>query len=175
MEIEQRCTSCDTIKGISLFHRNKRNVSGFSSVCKVCKSISDANAYKKDRTRIISRSKEYQDLHKAECAARMAAWNKANPERAANIARKGHLRRKYNLTVDEFGNLFSEQKNKCAICEKHLSLIKDTRIDHEHRSGLVRGILCHNCNALLGHARDDVAILNSAIKYLSDFRKKGDS
>ena len=41
-------------------------------------------------------------------------------------------------------------------------------VDHDHKTGKVRGMLCHACNTVIGHADDNVTILNSAIKYLEE-------
>lgn len=172
MDITKTCTRCEQVGSLLLFHKNKRSSTGRSSVCKVCKSELDSIAYNKDKERIKARSKEYQAQHKAECAERMAAWNKANPERAYKSARKRHLRRKYGLTPEEFTTLLAIQGNSCSICQGQFLSTKATRVDHDHSSGEVRGILCHNCNALLGHAKDSTLVLESAISYLSSFKKE---
>jgi hypothetical protein len=54
------------------------------------------------------------------------------------------------------------QEFKCAICEVETDLV----IDHDHVTGEVRGLLCNNCNWLLGHAKDSKTTLFSAILYL---------
>lgn len=42
----------------------------------------------------------------------------------------------------------------------------DLHVDHDHETGLIRGLLCHHCNTLLGHAKDSVDVLEAAIVYL---------
>ncbi len=66
-----------------------------------------------------------------------------------------------------------EQNNACAICEEPLPnlLVYENRrrgyaIDHNHDSGEFRGVLCTNCNSLLGMAKDSKSILEAAIDYL---------
>ncbi len=51
---------------------------------------------------------------------------------------------------------------KCAICGFGGSL----KVDHEHTSGKIRGVLCHNCNVAIGHMRDDPTRLRAAAQYL---------
>jgi hypothetical protein len=72
---------------------------------------------------------------------------------------------KYGLTKEEYLGLFEKQNYKCAICETSL---KDKRamVDHCHGTGKVRGLLCNNCNTLLGMADDDIIKLERAIDYL---------
>jgi hypothetical protein len=58
------------------------------------------------------------------------------------------------------------QNNCCAICGKTFSIIAKPRVDHDHRTGKVRGLLFNNCNVILGLANDDISVLKKAIDYL---------
>lgn len=69
--------------------------------------------------------------------------------------------RKYGLSKESYLDLVETQKNQCAICGREPSVI-----DHSHKSQKVRGLLCFNCNVLLGNARDSVGILKAAVAYL---------
>jgi hypothetical protein len=73
------------------------------------------------------------------------------------------------MTLEEFDILLNEQKYNCPICKKDLSKInsKFIHVDHDHSTGVIRGIICNNCNTILGHCNDDSEILRSAIEYLS--------
>lgn len=63
--------------------------------------------------------------------------------------------------------LFDKQEGCCAICEKHQANLKQTmNVDHNHKTDRIRGLLCHNCNLLLGFAEENIKILKNAIKYL---------
>jgi hypothetical protein len=73
----------------------------------------------------------------------------------------------YNLTIDDYNKMFTSQNGCCKICGKHQSEFKKSlSIDHNHQTNEVRGLLCNNCNTILGHAKDDIEILQNAIKYL---------
>ena len=84
--------------------------------------------------------------------------------------RRAHLKRAYGMTIAEFDALFSSQNRQCAACQSDVPNSKNWGVDHCHVSGNVRGILCGNCNSLLGHAKDDIARLEACIAYL---RKHG--
>jgi hypothetical protein len=73
---------------------------------------------------------------------------------------------KYGMSDEEWNLLFDSQGNKCAICPATTHGNKNWHIDHDHSTGKVRGLLCHNCNLMLGHAKDNVDTLSAAIKYL---------
>lgn len=83
---------------------------------------------------------------------------------------RGDYLKKYGLTVLDYKSLLLLQNNACVICGIELDTIEGQRghIDHDHNCDVmkVRGILCHACNKILGFARDNVKILESAIFYL---------
>ncbi len=76
------------------------------------------------------------------------------------------------IEKNEYLNLLSIQKNRCAICKdtetkfNKNGSIKRLSIDHCHKSHFIRGLLCNNCNHLIGNSKDSIEILKSAIAYL---------
>lgn len=84
--------------------------------------------------------------------------------------------RLYNLNLEDYNNMLKKQDYKCAICERTTNeLIKlDPRvnhlaIDHCHKTGKIRKLLCAQCNTAIGRFRDDPEIIFKAYKYLKDF------
>lgn len=116
-----------------------------------------------------NKSEFYRDAQKTsgfrpDCKAcvnvKSAAWTKANPEKRRHILRK-HI---YGISEAEYQKLLSSQRNVCKICKK-----KDRRqlgVDHDHKTGKIRGLLCQKCNAGLGMFLDSTKFLKSAIEYL---------
>lgn len=72
---------------------------------------------------------------------------------------------RYGITVEEFARMEATQGFTCAICPEPLG--PSPHIDHCHTEGHVRGLLCSSCNLGLGHFRDDIEALSSAIRYLA--------
>lgn len=71
----------------------------------------------------------------------------------------------YGITGQDYKNLYAAQGGKCAICRKAKGRARRLAVDHEHKSGLVRGLLCSPCNyGLIG--RYDIEALKRAIEYL---------
>jgi len=87
--------------------------------------------------------------------------------------RKTRLRatmKSHGLTIDDWNRMFQEQNGKCAICGEHQSEIKQRFcVDHCHKKGIVRGLLCHKCNRGIGFLRDDIENLRCAILYLNKY------
>lgn len=77
--------------------------------------------------------------------------------------KKNWLKFKYNLTTAEVKEMETKQGGKCLICKRKLKL----HIDHCHEKGIVRGLLCFNCNTGLGMFKDNVVLLSNAINYLN--------
>lgn len=73
--------------------------------------------------------------------------------------------RRHGLSIEEYNYLFEIQNNCCAICFK-TQTHKKLAIDHNHKTNMIRGLLCEKCNYMLGHSEDSISILQEAIHYL---------
>lgn len=71
---------------------------------------------------------------------------------------------KYNISLVALAEMEHKQRGKCAICEKSCD---ELVIDHDHKTGRVRGLLCSMCNSVLGFATDSIPTLSAAIEYLN--------
>ena len=91
-------------------------------------------------------------------------------------SRRRSLKYKYNISPEIYDSILQAQGNVCAIC-KQQEITRDSRtgkirrlaIDHDHKTGKIRGLLCSNCNRMLGSALDNTNILAFAISYLQKF------
>jgi hypothetical protein len=93
---------------------------------------------------------------------------KRESDRQSNLSagKRYNVRVKYGLTMEQVNTMSDAQHNKCAICEDKFDTNYKTQIDHCHSTGKVRGLLCINCNWLIGKARDNPVILRNAANYL---------
>lgn len=138
---EKICIFCKISKPISEFPSRGGNQKHlFDSRCKECKSTENSIWRKHN----VDKVSEYREKDK---------WN----------LKKRCARR--NITEQEFLDKLEEQKNSCKICETEIS-IEDSAIDHNHKTGEFRGILCKTCNRALGLFRDSPKILENALDYL---------
>ena len=108
----------------------------------------------------------------------MEKWEEAHGDIRYMQHMKKHLEKRYGVTLESIIELADKQNWKCAICETDLKLARynhSTRkrelhhyfmVDHDHKTGQLRGVLCFNCNNLLGQAKDDPIILMRAVDYL---------
>jgi ribosomal protein S14 len=81
--------------------------------------------------------------------------------------------KQYSMTIEEFEAMSILQNNQCLICGNENSISRHgtpmkLAVDHNHKTGKVRGLLCTWCNLGLGKFRDDVELLQKAIDYLNE-------
>jgi Autographiviridae endonuclease VII len=119
-------------------------------------------------TSTSKRSKhKYYLANKQKQIKRQRQWRKNNPAEYKKRVRKYHLKAKYGITEEEYIALFKKQNRRCAICKSSSpNHFRGWNIDHCHKTGRVRGVLCHHCNLLLGNAKDSANILQAAQSYL---------
>lgn len=89
-------------------------------------------------------------------------WKKRRSDWQGKITR-------YGITLEQYIEMVAEQNGVCAICKKPETARNTTRlsIDHCHATGKVRGLLCQQCNKMLGMGKDNPETLQAAINYLN--------
>ncbi|MDO9463776.1 MAG: endonuclease VII domain-containing protein [bacterium] len=97
------------------------------------------------------------------------ARRKENKRNNPEIREKQAIRRKerkYGLSHEDWLRMYETQDGKCLICGKSFIKPSDAKVDHNHRTGKIRGLLCNNCNLGIGFLNDDPKIMIKAIEYL---------
>ena len=104
-------------------------------------------------------------------------WRELNPEAAAELKRRTHLRVRLGTTPEEYERRWQEQDGRCANpkCRAPFPLIvpdyrNALQVDHCHRTGVIRGLLCPSCNRILSCVDDDSARIAGLIRYLEASR-----
>jgi len=110
------------------------------------------------------------DTYCYECKrVRTRQSRKNNPERTSKYNWRSKIKAAYGLTEDDYDSLFKLQNGKCAICNTSLEYrSRSTHIDHNHSTLEIRGLLCHHCNTAIGLMKEDIVVMNNAIRYLSE-------
>jgi len=135
---------CCTCKASAVeFGPNKREADGLQRQCRNCQRSMSLASYHKNKT-----NKPHNRGHSLG-----RYWPELSP-----LAR-----------LDEYDRLIKSQRGQCAIC---LEAFKGApHVDHDHATGLVRGLLCMQCNQAIGKFRDDTSILERAVAYLKGMGK----
>jgi len=92
--------------------------------------------------------------------------------RAKQLDANRHLKYRYEITIGIYDSLYIKQSGRCGVCNKHQSMIDNKLdVDHDHKTGKVRGLVCNQCNRLIGcYEHDQIKnpiIANGIKKYLS--------
>lgn len=97
------------------------------------------------------------------CAEHMRVFRKAQ----ARAKHERWIKTTYGITREEYDAILEAQGGKCAICRRATGASRNLSVDHDHKTGEVRGLLCTPCNRdVLGHLRDSVLALLRAVRYL---------
>jgi len=115
----------------------------------------------KNKIWILAMKREYYLKNKSLLIRKSLAHYRRNRERTRNK----NLKRLYSIDLREYGRMFEQQKGRCNICRRPPGE-KSLAVDHCHKTGKVRGLLCSRCNTSLGGFRDSERILLAAIQYL---------
>ncbi len=134
--------------------------------------------YLKNKDEYLIRAKKRYYLDPDKVKKSSAEWRKKNPEKFKASHKKWKLKNpekllayklksKFGITVEEYRKMFERQENRCAICWKDgKTSTRKLHIDHDHKTGKIRGLLCKNCNHGLGMFKDDMYRLLNAVSYL---------
>ncbi len=171
------CYRCSTLKPLTGFHISRRRFNGHKSTCKLCDITIAAERYEKNREHILSISSKWAEENRSKKTSKAAEWARNNPQ----SLRRYHLQNTYNLTVEQYLEMYSEQQGLCQLCFDPETVI-DTRtnklrplsIDHDHSccpskkscGKCIRGLLCHRCNMVLGACEDNYDLLIRMADYL---------
>lgn len=130
-------------------------------------------------TVLENKRQDYQNRREY-CKAQVYAYRAKNKEHWLKVSREYQQRRAkedplywrkkslksvYGLTFEQYQHMWDTQHGCCAICHEDLAG-KRSCIDHDHATGVVRGILCNGCNVGIAHFRESPAKLEAAIQYL---------
>ena len=142
------CSKCGVVKPLAEFYPHPTGKDKRQAVCKACHIEYTRARYKLNPEQKREAGRQYRKAH-------------PDRQRATNL-------RRYGMTPGEFDAMLASQGGVCAACgtdEPH-HVSGRFCVDHDHTTGKVRGILCHHCNALIGHAWDCVDVLLAAAEYL---------
>ena len=145
------CPHCKVEKSLNEFYTQVNKAGGKTSWCKKC--MAQATAEKRKDPAQKELWKEY--------------------------GRRSILKKRYGITANQYDQMVIDQDNGCAICgSKEVGgRGEGTRlaVDHDHKTGKVRGLLCTNCNNGLGRFKDDPDLLTKASEYLKSHSSSSSS
>ena len=130
--------------------------------------------YEKNKEELNAKNKAYREKNKEKLKAYDKTYKEKNKEKIAAYREKNkdkikgnNLKRRYGIGLHEYNLMLTEQKGKCACCGIHQNeLTQKFAVDHDHDTGLIRGLLCSLCNTGIGKLGDNIEGLMRALNYL---------
>lgn len=139
------CGRCKQFKSLDSFAKHSGKWDGLQERCSECRHLQWQEQGKKTR--------------------------KSKPIEEKRAIHRRAVIRSYGMDVADFETMLKNQDYKCEICGSSNWGKPNPCIDHDHSTGLVRGLLCNRCNRTLGFVEDSVELLESMKKYLKKYGK----
>lgn len=157
MKIRKKCGEA---KPLDQFYKAEGTRDGVRGECIDCAKVVRRQWYEANKDKAVEAARRWQQRNPERTAAYREEYRN-RPERKRAM-RDRHYRMTYGISADDFDALLAGQGGVCAICD----VPDPAHLDHDHRTGEIRGILCVNCNQGLGKFGDDLAVLERAVAYL---------
>ena len=111
---------------------------------------------------------KYRKENKEKIEANRTRWRKDNAEHDKNRVWNNRLMKEYGIDSFTYGLMLEKQSYCCKTCGKHAddNHNKKLYIDHDHKTGKVRGLLCLQCNTALGLLKDNKKVIKNLLKYI---------
>jgi hypothetical protein len=149
---EKICSVCNKLKPLEDFYKEARVKDGRMRRCKLCHCAVTAK-YRTQNPEVY-RKASLKHWHNLKDSKKHGKWLK-----------------RYGLTKEEYETFFDKQKGLCFICKKECSSGQNLSVDHCHKTGKVRGLLCKKCNTALGMLEDNIEYFQTAILYLKSYEE----
>lgn len=158
------CTKCkkEVPATPKYFHRDNSSKSGLHSQCKECRNLWRKNNKEK--------YKKWREKNKEKIRENQRKYYRNDKKKY----RENRIKNLFGITLKDYNEMLKKQNGRCAICGtkkvgRNQYNNRSLGIDHDHKTGKIRGLLCNNCNTTLGFLKDNPLILIKAVKYLQKY------
>lgn len=165
------CSKCKEDKLEEEFIVDTRWRRGRGYLCSLCRKQYGKEYYQRNKDKIKNRSSEWVKDNPDQHRLNGQRFRDCNPEYETNKA----LKKRYGITLEEYNSFFERQGGVCAICgnpetaKDYSGEVRKLSLDHDHATGVVRGLLCNNCNAGIGMLQDSILVIEKALEYLRSY------
>jgi len=161
------CSVCKEVKEVSEYNKDIHRTDKLCNKCRHCCKVAHKKYRETNRSALQKSKADYYLDNKDKCLSKQRAYMRESVNKYK--WKVANIKRLYGLSEDSYRDLIESQRNCCGICGKFFTMEgqKDSpNIDHNHSTGEVRGLLCSNCNVMLGYAQDSSEILMRGATYL---------
>ena len=167
----KQCAVCKESKSLTEYHRDKNKKDGLAPRCKACCKQAHQKWHQENKESRKQYDRKRYPKRKESILASNKVWRTNNKNKWTLSVKNANYKRKYGITLEEYNGRKKRQCNACAICGKEETArwrgtLRSLSIDHDHKTGRIRGLLCTKCNIALGNVNDDIGILAKMMEYL---------
>lgn len=134
-------------------------------LCNICKNKKSFSEFSKSNA---PRGDGYQYTCRECNTLEKRKWYEQNQNKNRNTK----YQKKFGISLNDALDILKKQKGLCGICKLPIEMGPKTHLDHNHKTGKIRGFLCQKCNHGLGLFQDSEDFLKSAVKYLKKYNLK---
>lgn|SRR5574338_54930 len=135
------CNTCGTERSLSVFYKDDNYSGGYRPKCTPCNNA-------------VRRARYHNTKH----------TDKFQKERAHNV-----MKFRYGISLEQYNEMFERQKGLCAVCKQFSD--KKLCVDHDHKTGKVRSLVCDRCNRTMGACNDNSHVLKACATYLESHQE----
>lgn len=157
------CSVCRKEKDTCEFHKCHGYRDGLQAACKVCKLAQNRRWRESNPEKVRTSKKGYRERNHDVLRENQRAYMESHKVEIAECRRRWNLSKRYGISMADFAEIIDRQGGGCAVCGRSGGR---QCVDHDHKTGEVRGILCVRCNVAIGSLGDDVSGLMRAVRYL---------
>ena len=118
------------------------------------------------------RKQRYYKNNAESIKEKVAKHNKLNPEKRKLVVKKSFIKCKYGIIYEDYLSMHREQEYRCKICKRHADEFKKGLVvDHNHKTGKIRDLLCTNCNSQL-HVLENKELYDKYMNYLNSHEEE---
>lgn len=178
----------DNPQTIDKFNKNSKSKDGLQAYCKSCHLEKAKQWNENNKQQYIKNKKKWYEENSEASIAKSILWHKNNADKdkenltrrlnenkdsISRINKKSKLKAKYGISIEDYDDMFLSQGGCCAICketekaiDKRTNKPRSLAVDHCHKTGKIRQLLCNRCNHVLGLIKDSIDICDKVKEYL---------
>lgn len=182
-----RCSECGELKPAELFHHCKKRKRGRCYRCKACKSAISKRKGKERRKRYIKAMAALEEVrYEKVCRVcrrllpkHMFPKGSTSCDYLSPYCRECYSRmnrkRQYGLSDERLDEMLAVKTCQMPGCGKKLDGERGTHIDHCHKTGKVREVLCRKCNQMLGYIEKNLHLVQPMLDYIAKHKADDES
>jgi hypothetical protein len=152
------CSGCEKELTTEEFGVDKQRHDSLTSRCRSCRNKYSKKWERENPDSVAVKNKRARERERKKYLT---------PE-GRRIHKDRELRSTFGISLAEYETMLKNQNHGCAICSRQTAGHRTIyfAVDHNHKTGKVRGLLCSSCNRGIGHFFENINFMSSAIDYL---------